>query len=71
MITLDHVPVFTSLTGLHSDVPSSGDSPGRPRAEIAVIVGPLTAVVIGPIGFYLLDFRRADGDCRERTTTSR
>ena len=37
-------------------------------AEIDVFIGPLTAIVIGSIAFYLWDRRRAEGDCRDDPT---
>ena len=47
-------------------------SVGRPRADIAVRVGPRRAVVTSQIDICLLDLRRTDGNCRDRTTmTSR
>ena len=48
--------------------PSSTDSLGRPRAEIDVLIGPRTAIVIGQIELCLWDLRRADGDCRDEST---
>ena len=44
------------------------DSFDRLRAEIVVLVGPRTAIVIGPIEFCPSDNRRADGDCRDEPT---
>ena len=44
------------------------DSLDRLRVEIVVLVGPRTAIVIGPIEFCLSDLHQADGDCREEPT---
>ena len=51
-----------------NNCPGSRDLLGRPRAEINVLVGPRTAIVIVPIEFCLSDLRRADGDCRDEPT---
>ena len=43
-------------------------SSGRPRAEVDVLVGPHTALVIGPIEFCPSDLRRAEGDWLDEQT---
>ena len=47
---------------------SSSDSSGRPPADIDVLVGLRTAIVVGPIEFSQSDLRRTDDDCRHEPT---
>ena len=58
------------VKGSRHDVPSISDSLGRPSAEILVLVGQRTAIIMDPTDFaYKWDLHRADGICvmsRER-----
>ena len=47
-------------------LPSSRHSSRRSRAEIALLVGPGTAVVIGQFEVCLLNLQQADSNCRRR-----
>ena len=61
----------SSILLLIGHLPNSGDSSGRSRAEIAVVVDRAalgSCRHTGPIKFHLSDLRPTDGNCRQLCT---